>query len=121
MLATCQIMPRPRCTEGTKLTADSIPHRLEPYCLHMSNDLLVKSFFICILRPLWLEVISKMNEVHQFQALTQLNSVVDFIELASLRACWKVLKIETGRMEGTVIVVGYSAMSYLQLDTALIF
>lgn len=66
-------------------------------------------------------MLSKMNQVHQFQALTQLNSVVDFTELASLRACWKVIKIETGRVEGTIIVAGYSAVSYLQLDTALIF
>lgn len=53
--------------------------------------------------------------------MTQLISMVDFTELASLRACRKMLKIETGRVEGTIIVVACSTMSCLKLETALSF
>lgn len=53
--------------------------------------------------------------------MTQFISMVDFTELASLRACRKMLKIETERVEGTIIVVGRSAVSCLQLKTLLIF
>jgi len=39
--------------------------------------------------------------------------MVNFTELASLRAYWKMLKIETGRVEGIIVVV-LSIVSSLQ-------